>query len=159
MARHFRDLICWQLARALSTKVTHILKKPVFERHLRFRENLSDAASSVRRNIAEGFGRRGHKEFARFLNFSLASLKEVEDSLIESVDNKWLTDEEIAEAFSLCKRVTIATTRLRNSIKDKPDPPAVCSNMEQHRRTCRTHCTFRTYRTRRIFLDVTRQVS
>jgi len=87
------------------------------------RENLSDAASSSRRNIAEGFGRRGHKEFARFLNISLSSLKEVEDGLIECVDNEWVTETEIAEALTLCKRATVATTRLRNSIKDKPDPP------------------------------------
>jgi four helix bundle protein len=110
MARHFRDLTCWQLARSLKKEVTRLLKKPALNRDYKFRDNLSDAASSVRRNIAEGFGRRGHKEFARFLNISLSSLKEVEDSLIESIDNEWVTEEEVA-------------TRLRNSIKDKPDPP------------------------------------
>ena len=123
MARHFRELTCWQLARSLKGEVTKLLKKPVFGRNLRFRENLSDAASSARRNIAEGFGRRGHKEFARFLNISLSSLKEVEDSLIESVDNEWVTQEDVAEALQYCKRTSIATARLRNSIKDKPDPP------------------------------------
>ena len=123
MARHFRELTCWQLARSLKREVTELLKKPGFDRNLRFRENLSDAASSARRNIAEGFGRRGHKEFARFLNISLSSLKEVEDSLIESVDNEWVTEEDVAEALRYCKRTSIATARLRNSIKDKPDPP------------------------------------
>jgi four helix bundle protein len=78
MARHFSDLTCWQLARGLKKEVTKLLRKPVFKQNQRSRDNLADAASSVRRNIAEGFGRRGHKEFARFL---------------------------------------------RNSIKDKPDPP------------------------------------
>jgi four helix bundle protein len=123
VARHFRELTCWQLARSLKMEVMKILKKPVFERNLRSRENLSDAASSARRNIAEGFGRRGHKEFARFLNISLSSLKEVEDGLIESLDNEWITESEVAEALRYCKRATVATTRLRNSIKDKPDPP------------------------------------
>ena len=106
MARHFTELVCWQLARSLKKEVTKILKKPMFDRNLRSRENLSDAASSERRNIAEGFGRRDHKEFARFLNISLSSLKEVEDGSIECVDN-----------------ATVATSRLRTSIKDKPDPP------------------------------------
>jgi four helix bundle protein len=123
MARHFSELKCWQLARCLKKEVTKILGKPVLARHHRFRDNLSDAASSVRRNIAEGFGRRGHKEFARFLNISLSSLKEVEDGLIECVDSEWATEEETAEALRLCKRTTVATARLRNSIKDKPDPP------------------------------------
>jgi four helix bundle protein len=123
MARHFSELTCWQLARSLKKEVTQILKKPVFERNQRSRDNLADAASSVRRNIAEGFGRRGHKEFARFLNISLSSLKEVEDGLIECMDNNWATDEEIAEALRFCKRTTVATSRLRNAIKDKPDLP------------------------------------
>ena len=123
MARHFSELKCWQLARSLKKEVNTLLKKPVFERHHRFRDNLGDAASSARRNIAEGFGRRGHKEFARFLNISLSSLKEVEDGLIECVDNEWATQDEIVEALRLCKRTTVATARLRNSIKDKPDPP------------------------------------
>jgi four helix bundle protein len=91
MARHFSELECWQLARSLKKEVTKILKKPVFERNQRSRDNLADAASSVRRNIAEGFGRRGHKEFARFLNFSLSSLKEVEDGRIACVDCEWAT--------------------------------------------------------------------
>jgi four helix bundle protein len=123
MARPFSELTCWQLARNLKKEVTKILKKPVFDRNQRSRDNLADAASSVRRNIAEGFGRRGHKEFARFLNFSLSSLKEVEDGLIECVDCEWVTQEEVAEALRFCKRTTVATARLRNSIKDKPDPP------------------------------------
>jgi four helix bundle protein len=123
MARQFSELTCWQLARSLNKEVTRILTKPVFDRHHKFRDNLSDAASSVRRNIAEGFGRRGHKEFARFLNISLSSLKEVEDGLIECVDNEWATQEEVAEALRFCKRTTVATARLRNSIKDRPDPP------------------------------------
>src|SRR5688500_4429186 len=89
MARHFRDLVCWQLARNLKNEVTRILKTPIFERNMRFRDNLSDAASSARRNIAEGFGRRGHKEFARFLNISLSSLKEVEDSLMLHLLHLW----------------------------------------------------------------------
>lgn len=93
MSRHFSELRCWQLARSLRNEVTKILKKPVFDRNHRSRDNLADAASSVRRNIAEGFGRRGHKEFARFLNISLSSLKEVEDGLIECVDNEWATQE------------------------------------------------------------------
>jgi four helix bundle protein len=123
MARHFKELNCWQLARMLKIEVTSLLKRPVFKSHYKTSENLSDAASSARRNIAEGFGRRGHKEFARFLNFSLSSLKEVEDGLIETVDNGWLSDADIEKALNLCKRTSVATSRLRNSIKDKPDPP------------------------------------
>jgi len=123
MARHFSELKCWQLSRSLQREVFQLLKRAVFASNPKARDNLNDAASSARRNIAEGFGRRGHKEFARFLNISLSSLKEVEDGLIECVDNEWLTEKETAAARMLCKRATVAASRLRNSIKDKPDPP------------------------------------
>jgi hypothetical protein len=46
MAKHFSELTCWQLARSLKKEVNKILKKPVFQSHHRFRDNLSDAASS-----------------------------------------------------------------------------------------------------------------
>ncbi len=65
MARHFSELECWQLARSLQREVFQLLKKAVFASNPKSRDNLNDAASSARRNIAEGFGRRGHKEFAR----------------------------------------------------------------------------------------------
>jgi len=80
--------------------VFQLLKKSVFASNPRARDNLNDAASSARRNIAEGFGR-----------------------IIECVDNEWLTEKDVAAALTLCKRATVATSRLRKSIKDKPDPP------------------------------------
>jgi four helix bundle protein len=122
-ARRFSDLICWQLARDLPREVFRLTSKPAFDHDFKFRDQLRDAASSSRRNIAEGFGRASHREFARFLNVSVGSMNEVEDGLVESEDNGYLTRMEIDLALRLCKRARVATTRLRNSIKDNPDPP------------------------------------
>ena len=121
MARHFSDLICWQLARELQCEVFRLTSSPTLRDNFKLRAQLLDAASSVRRNIAEGFGRTSHREFARFLNISISSVNEVEDALIECVDDGYATSSEIAIAQQLCRRTTIATSRLRNAIKDKPD--------------------------------------
>ena len=86
------------------------------------RITIFDAASSGRRNIAEGFGRRTHKDQANFLSTALTSMNEVEDELGEAVDNGYVTSQEIEVALNLKKRAYVATSRFRNSIKDRPDP-------------------------------------
>jgi four helix bundle protein len=121
--RKFSDLICWRLARALQREVFKITSKPVFNGNCDLRDQLRDAASSARRNIAEGFGRRTHKDQANFFATALTSLNEVEDELGEAVDNGYVTHEEIREALNLKKRAFVAASRFRNSIKGRPDPP------------------------------------
>jgi len=120
--RHFSELTCWKLARALQKEVFRITSKTVFERNRDLRDELRDAAGSARRTIAEGFGRRTHRDIANFFTMSLTSMNEVEDELGEALDNGYVTDEEIASALNLKKRAFVATSRFRNSVKDRPDP-------------------------------------
>ncbi len=122
VVRDFSKLICWQLARTLQREVFRITSKPVFNQNRDLRDELRDAAGSARRTIAEGFGRRTHRDTANFLATSLASLNEVEDELGEAVDNGYVTKEEIARALNLKKRAYVATSRFRNSVKNRPDP-------------------------------------
>jgi len=50
----------------------------------RFREQLTDASSSVPRNVAEGFGRFRPKENAQFVRIAKGSANEVLDLFIEA---------------------------------------------------------------------------
>jgi four helix bundle protein len=122
-ARHFSELTCWQLAGELQREVFKVTSKAPFNRDLNLKDELRDAASSVRRNIAEGFGRRTHRDIANFFNVSLTSINEVQDELGEALDNGYVAAEEISRALNLCKRTSVATSRFRNSVKDRPDPP------------------------------------
>ena len=119
---HFSKLICWQLASALQREVFRITSIPAFKRNFELRDQLRDAASSARRNIAEGFGRRTHRDIAHFFSVSLASVNEVEDELGEAVDDGYVTAEDVKLALNLCKRTTVATSRFRNSVRKRPDP-------------------------------------
>ena len=58
--------------------------KPAFARNLKAKTQAEDAADSVCRNIAEGFGCETHREFARFLEISRRSLNELHDALRSS---------------------------------------------------------------------------
>src|SRR5688572_31141678 len=52
-------------------------ERPAIATDLKFHDQLSDAAASGPRNIAEGFGRYYHPEFARFARIAKASEQEV----------------------------------------------------------------------------------
>jgi hypothetical protein len=73
MAKNFTELIAWQLARELKLSVYQLVKHPKMARDFRFIDQITDAAASGPRNIAEGFGRFNRKEFAHFLKIAIAS--------------------------------------------------------------------------------------
>jgi four helix bundle protein len=52
---------------------------------LEFKDQLRDAASGVPANIAEGFGRNNPAEFAQFIRYALASLREAETRLKDGI--------------------------------------------------------------------------
>src|SRR5687768_1156462 len=112
-ARHFSELICWQLARALQMHVFKLTAKSTFNCDFKLRDQLRSAASSARSDIAEGFGRMTHRDFAVFLNRSCTSVNEVQNRLTEALDNGYVSDDEIATALVLCRRTCSAASSLR----------------------------------------------
>ena len=73
----FQDLVAWQLAVQLEQLATTYCRKPAIHRDFKFRDQLSDAAASAPRNIAEGFGRKSHPDFAKFAIIARSSEQEV----------------------------------------------------------------------------------
>jgi four helix bundle protein len=64
--RHFSDLIVWKLADEIRVETFRLTSVGKFSADLRARSQAEDAANSVCRNIAEGFGCESHAEFAAF---------------------------------------------------------------------------------------------
>ena len=60
-------------------------KRPGFYADLKLRSQLDAASDSVCRNVAEGFGCRSDREFARFLRIARRSLNEVQDCFISAL--------------------------------------------------------------------------
>jgi hypothetical protein len=75
-ARDFTELTCLQLAEDLKLETYRLCRRPAIHRDREFRDQWLDAAASAPRNIAEGFGRHTHREFARYLSIARASLFE-----------------------------------------------------------------------------------
>ena len=110
----FPELVWWQLARGLKLHVLPFAERPAVLRDFKFRGPLIDAASSATRNIAEGFGRYDHKEFALFMKFALGSESETRDNLIDVFDKKYVTQEEMDAGLKLAKRAIAAGTKFRH---------------------------------------------
>ncbi len=80
--KDFRDLQVWQKAHELALSIyRESVAFPAEERH-GLTGQLRRAAVSIPANIAEGCGRTGDREFARFLQIALGSSSEVEYLLL-----------------------------------------------------------------------------
>ena len=116
-ARHFRELHCWQLSNELKLGIYRLSEQAQVKRDVRFYEQIRDAAASATRNIAEGFGRRTHAEFARFLDVARGSLAESQNHLQDAVDRGYLDAIEFGRLNSISERAAAATARLQRYLR------------------------------------------
>jgi len=118
----FEEIVAWQLARSLKLRVDSYLARPEFKRKYRFCDQLSDAARSGPSNIAEGFGRHGNKEFARFVRIAKGSEAEVLNHLIDARDQKLITEGEFHEAEHAARKALKAAVGLVKHL-ERNSPP------------------------------------
>jgi four helix bundle protein len=121
VARRVEELVVWQLADTLRSQVYAITARGPAFADVRFRNQVRDATSSITRNIAEGFGRYRHKEFAQFLSIARGSVFELSDHLRDGVQRGYWSDDSITEIRSLCNRTISAVTHFIHYLKKHPD--------------------------------------
>jgi four helix bundle protein len=119
-ASHFTELIVWQLADQLRVEVFGLTKRVPFRADFKARSQLDDAADSVCRNIAEGFG-CGDREFARFLRIARRSANEVQDGFRSALIKEHVTDADLAAARSLLRRLFPALSSLLRHLDKRDD--------------------------------------
>ena len=88
----FRQLRVWQKAHALVLDVYRTTQRFPREEAHGLTAQLRRAAVSIAANIAEGCGRAGDREFARFLRMALGSASELEYHCLLAHDLAFLTD-------------------------------------------------------------------
>jgi four helix bundle protein len=105
IARHFTELIIWQLGDELRKEVFTLTKNRPFASDLKLRSQLDDAAESVCRNIAEGFACKSDKEFARFVRIGRRSINEVQDCFLSALHKRYVRDADLIPARRLMRRL------------------------------------------------------
>ena len=96
--RKFTEIEAWKLSRQLVRDVYDMTRSGGFVNDRGFREQIQRASVSIGSNIAEGFARRGNKEFTKFLWIAKGSAAEVQSQLITALDIKYIDS-------ALCKKL------------------------------------------------------
>ena len=77
----FEDIEAWQEARKLTHEIYKLTSSGNFSKDFALKDQVRRAVISVMSNIAEGFERRGDKEFHHFLSIAKASAGELRSQL------------------------------------------------------------------------------
>ena len=121
--KDFREIAAWQHSREVRSLAYQLLKQPAAASDFKFRDQLLDASRSAPRNIAEGFARYKHKEFAQFVRIAKGSMAEVLNHFIDAVDYGYLTPADFVRHEHACKKALGAINGLIRYLESTPDPP------------------------------------
>ncbi len=98
----FEDLIVWQKSKELTLYIYKLFQN---NRDFAFRDQIQRASVSVMNNIAEGFERRGAKEYSRFLHIAKGSAGEVRSMLYLSKDLGYVDKELFDKLYKLSEEI------------------------------------------------------
>ena len=112
--RTFEEIAAWQMGRDLVIKVYEVTREGGFAKDWGLRDQIQRAAVSICSNIAEGYERRGNKEFVKFLWIAKGSSAEVCSQLYHARDLNYVTAEKFEDLYGLAKKIGAA---LHNLIK------------------------------------------
>jgi four helix bundle protein len=118
----FQEIGAWQRSYELKLLVQQICQRPSFANDQGLRSQLLDAARSGPRNIAEGFARWHHRDFARFTRIAKASEIELLNHFIEAADSGHITREERSSLEHAARKAIKAANGLIRYLENNPDP-------------------------------------
>ena len=121
-AASHRHLRAWKLADAVRRSVMELCARPEIKRDFAFCDQSARAARSACRNIAEGFARYGHPEFARFVSIARGSLGELHDSLDEARLKGYITAPAHAGLARAIRAAKAASHGLHAYLERTPTP-------------------------------------
>ena len=116
--RNFRNYEVWHKSHEFALEIFKNTKDFPKDEVYGLRSQIRRAAYSIPTNIAEGCGRNGDKQFARFIDIAFASASESEYLLILTNDLNYIPDDEyvklIKKVFEIKKMLGTFYKRLTN---------------------------------------------
>jgi four helix bundle protein len=117
--RTFRDLLVWQKAMRLVTKLYRVSASFPKEEIYGITSQMRRCAVSIPSNIAEGFGRQSTGDYVRFLSIAEGSLYELQTQLEISLNLTYLTSEQYESLDSSTREIERMLTSLIRKLKAK----------------------------------------
>ena len=97
----FEDILAWKKARELVKEVYLICSAGPFSRDFGLKDQICRAAVSSMSNVAEGFGKKTHKDFTHFLDVARASTLEVQSLLYVASDLNYIQSPEFDRLYGI----------------------------------------------------------
>jgi four helix bundle protein len=113
--RDFRDLKVWQKAHSFVLDVYRHTKSFPSDKRFGLTAHIRKSVTSIPSNIAEGCGRKGEREFARFLGIAAGSTSEAKYQLLLARDLGYLD----LEAYGHLNQLVNEVKRMLNSLIQK----------------------------------------
>lgn len=110
----FEDIISWQKSRELSLNIYNIFKN---NKDFGFKDQIRRASVSIMNNIAEGFDRKGDKQFIQFLCIAKGSCAEVRSMLYLAKDLKYISEKDFYELFNTSLNISKLLNGFIKSLK------------------------------------------
>ena len=101
----YEEIEAWQIGRQLVRDVYALTRGGNFAKDFGLKDQIQRAAVSVCSNIAEGFERRGNKEFIKFLWYAKGSAAEVSSQLYHAEDLAYITHEQFVLVYNRAKAI------------------------------------------------------
>lgn len=122
--KRIEEIQAWQMARVITKMTYEITNTGNISRDFGLRDQLRRACVSVMANIAEGFGRRSDKEFARYLDIAQGSACEARSHLYVALDLGYLKQEQFdqlhAELGDVGRKIFALVQHLRPETARQP---------------------------------------
>lgn len=119
----FEDLDCWQEARKIVNRVYSVTRVEGFKKDYSLIDQVKRAANSVMANTAEGFSRKGNKEFAQFLFVAKSSAAELQSHLYIALDQKYISKVEFDSLYDHLDKVQRQISNLIKYLNSQLNKP------------------------------------
>jgi four helix bundle protein len=117
--RNYRDLQVWSKAHNLTLELYRISREFPRDEIYGITSQLRRAAVSIGANLAEGCGRRGSAELARFVRVALGSASELDYHLLLSRDLGFMTSDDFSTASVKLTEVRKMLTSFLQSVEEQ----------------------------------------
>jgi four helix bundle protein len=108
--KRFQEIEAWRSARRLAIEIGGVTARDGVRQDFDFCNQIRRATTSVMSNIAEGFGRRTDKDFARFVEIARGSAAEVQSLLVVAFDRSYISSEEFKRMDDLADKTQAQLT-------------------------------------------------
>ena len=114
--KKFEESEIWQMGRELVKAVYAMTGSGAFAKDYGLKDQIQRAAVSVASNVAEGYARRGNKEFVKFLWIAKGSAAEVQSQLYHARDLDYVNAEVFERLYNDANLIQVKLYHLIQSL-------------------------------------------